>query len=77
MDPAYVAAAVLLFEGTAAVSRSGGIEYLSTWCVKTHGEPEGFAGPNDHWTFVRDVCQVVDDRGGTGTPLGIDRSVSR
>lgn len=76
IDTADVADAVLLFDGTAPASRLAGFEYLATR-ARTDTEPEGFAGPNDHWSYATDVCRVVDDRGVARTPLGIDRSVTR
>lgn len=76
IDDADVRDAVLLFDGTAPGSRLAGFEYLSVR-TRTDGEPEGFAGPNDHWTYATDVCRVTDARGVVGSPFGIDRAVSR
>lgn len=76
MDAADVTAATLLYDGTAPGSRLAGFQFLSTR-PQTDGEPDGFAGPNDHWTYVRDVCEVEAAGGARTTPFGADRSVSR
>jgi hypothetical protein len=76
MDPGDVAAAVLLFDGTAPTARLAGFLYLSNR-AQTDGAPEGFAGPNDRWTFITNVCTVPRTEPRlVDTPLGIVRSAS-
>jgi hypothetical protein len=76
MDAADLADPVLLYDGTAPTARLAGFLYLSAR-PQTDGPPEGFAGPNDRWTYVGNICTVpTADPALTGTPLGIDRAAS-
>ncbi len=76
MDPDDLADAVLLYDGTTAEARLAGFLYLSIR-PQTEGAPEGFAGPNDRWTYVPNVCGVpTADARVVDTPLGIDRTTS-
>jgi hypothetical protein len=74
MDPADLADAVLLYDGTTPTARLAGFLYLSTR-TQTDGAPEGFAGPNDRWTYVGNICTVpTADPTRADTPLGVDRA---
>ena len=69
MDDAALAHPVLIYDGTDQTSKLTGFMYLAY----RDGEPEGFAGPNDHWHFHTNVCMVADKATGTiDTPLGAD-----
>jgi hypothetical protein len=70
--PAEIEAPFLIYDGIEPDSPIAGFMYFSY----VQGEPEGFAGPNDHWHFHTNVC-VVFGADGIEAPLGADREVSQ
>jgi len=70
---AEVEGAYLIYDGIDDSSRLAGFMYMA---VGVQGEPEGFAGPNDHWHFHTNTCVVFAD-GKVQSPLGADRSATQ
>ncbi len=68
MDDQALAGAYLIYDGVEPDSRLAGFMYLAY----RQTEPEGFAGPNDHWHFHTNVCLTVSPTGVLDTPLGAD-----
>jgi hypothetical protein len=69
MDPEDLLAPMLVYDGLAADAKLAGFMYL------TYGrdtEPEGFAGPNDHWHYHERVCLRTGAGGVIDTPFGAD-----
>jgi hypothetical protein len=62
----------LIFDGTDPDAPLAGFMYYSM----SADEPEGFAGPNDHWHYHDNVCLVVT-ADGLDAPLGADREVTQ
>jgi hypothetical protein len=62
----------IIYDGSEPDSPIAGFMYYST----SAEEPEGFAGPNDHWHFHKDVC-IVSGPDGIEAPLGADRSTTK
>ncbi|HLM63223.1 MAG TPA: hypothetical protein VK306_02910 [Acidimicrobiales bacterium] len=58
----------LIYDGLDPGSPLSGFMYL----VASDTEPEGFAGPNDHWHYHEAVCIVARADGGVDTPFGAD-----
>jgi hypothetical protein len=71
--PAEVESAFLIYDGIEADSQLAGFMYISYGSLT---QPEGFAGPNDHWHFHTNTC-VVNKNGKTESPLGADRSATK
>lgn len=72
IDEADLATPTLIYDGNEPSSPIAGFMYQSF----RQDEPEGFAGPNDHWHYHTSVCIVAGDDGEIDTPLGADREVS-
>jgi hypothetical protein len=70
---AEVESAYLIYDGIEDSSRLAGFMYIA---VGVQGEPQGFAGPNDHWHFHTNTCVVFAD-GKIQSPLGADRSATQ
>jgi hypothetical protein len=70
MDPEDLAAPMLIFDGVEPDSPLAGFMFLS---YGSQSEPEGFAGPNDHWHYHESVCIVTGPGGVIETPFGADR----
>lgn len=69
MDPEDLRAPLLVYDGLGPDAKLAGFMYL------TYGrdtEPEGFAGPNDHWHYHERVCLKVGAGGVIDTPFGAD-----
>jgi len=64
---------LLVFDGTEPDARLAGFMYVA---VNQGTEPEGFAGPNDHWHFHENVCLVDRPEGGFDTPFVADQDVT-
>src|SRR4029453_553367 len=64
---------LLVFDGTEPDARLAGFMYVA---VNQGTEPEGFAGPNDHWHYHENVCLVDRPDGGFDTPFVADQDVS-
>jgi hypothetical protein len=62
----------LIFDGIDPDAPLAGFMYYSM----SAEEPEGFAGPNDHWHYHDNVCLVVT-ADGLDAPLGADRQVTQ
>jgi hypothetical protein len=71
--PAEVQSAFLIYDGIEPDAKLAGFMYMA---VGTQGEPQGFAGPNDHWHFHTNTCVVFAD-GKIQSPLGADRSATQ
>jgi hypothetical protein len=69
MDPADLAAPMLVFDGTGQDAQLAGFMYNA---YGTEAEPSGFTGPNDHWHYHENVCIVRGDNGTIDTPFGAD-----
>jgi len=61
----------LIYEGTAPDDRLAGFMYYSLNAT----EPEGFAGPNDHWHYHPNLC-VAPGKDGIDLPFGADQEVT-
>ncbi len=68
MDDAALQWPMLIFDGTTPDAPIAGFMYLAY----RQTEPEGFAGPNDHWHFHTNVCITVGANGAIDTPFGAD-----
>ncbi len=69
MDPEDLLTPMLVYDGLEPDARLAGFMYL------TYGsgtEPQGFAGPNDHWHYHERVCLRFGAGGVIDTPLGAD-----
>ncbi len=70
MDESDLLAPMLIFDGLEPDAQLAGFMYLA---YGAEGEPEGFAGPNDHWHYHEHVCIVADPADGSiDTPFGAD-----
>ncbi|HET6951573.1 MAG TPA: hypothetical protein VFI47_14420 [Acidimicrobiales bacterium] len=70
MDTDDLLAPMLIFDGLGPDAKLAGFMYLA---YGNATEPEGFAGPNDHWHFHEHVCIVTDPVDGSiDTPFGAD-----
>jgi hypothetical protein len=69
MDPEDLAAPMLVYDGLEPDAPLAGFMYSA---YGTEGEPEGFAGPNDHWHYHESVCIVMGEDGAIDTPFGAD-----
>lgn len=63
----------IIYDGTEPDSPIAGFMYYSL----SAEEPEGFAGPNDHWHFHTNICIVQGPNGEIDAPLGADTEVSQ
>jgi len=61
----------LIYDGTSPTSQIAGLMYYAM----TPQQPEGFAGPNDHWHRHRGVC-VQYSAAGISVPLPADADVT-
>jgi hypothetical protein len=69
MDAEDLQAPMLVFDGLDPAAKLAGFMYLA---YGTSSEPEGFAGPNDHWHFHEHVCIATGPDGKITTPFGAD-----
>jgi hypothetical protein len=74
MDPEDMAWPTLIYDGWDATAPIAGFMYQTY--TPDGVEPEGFAGPNDHWHYHTNVC-IVMGPDGIETPLGADRSATQ
>ncbi|MGH8983587.1 MAG: hypothetical protein ACRDY6_06875 [Acidimicrobiia bacterium] len=63
----------LIYDGTSPASRVVGLMY---YALGDDGQPEGFAGPNDHWHRHRGIC-IKRGPGGLEVPLPVDADASK
>jgi hypothetical protein len=68
MDPENMPTPMLVFDGLDAEAPLAGFMYQA---YGVDGEPEGFAGPNDHWHYHESVC-IKMEGGVLTTPFGAD-----
>ena len=61
----------IIYDGLEPDAPIAGFMYYST----SKEEPEGFAGPNDHWHYHENVC-IRPGTDGLDSPLGADRGVT-
>jgi hypothetical protein len=73
MQEAELLSPLLVFDGTEPDARLAGFMYVA---VNQGTEPEGFAGPNDHWHYHENVCLVDRPDGGFDTPFVADQDVT-
>jgi len=59
---------MLIFDGMTPDAPLAGFMYLAY----RNTEPEGFAGPNDHWHYHTNVCVAQGPNGAIDTPFGAD-----
>ena len=69
MDPEDLQGPLLVFDGLGPDAPLAGFMYMA---YGRDSEPEGFAGPNDHWHYHEKVCIVMGDDGNIDTPFGAD-----
>jgi hypothetical protein len=63
----------LIYDGTSPASRVVGLMY---YALGDDGQPDGFAGPNDHWHRHRGIC-IKNGEGGLEIPLPVDADASK
>jgi hypothetical protein len=68
LGPDIGAVPLLVFDGLGPDAPLAGFMYMTYG----DGEPEGFAGPNDHWHYHERVCIVSAPDGSIDTPFGAD-----
>lgn len=64
----------VIYDGTKPESRIAGFMFMAN--AASGAEPEGFAGPNDHWHYHTGIC-LVAGANGTREALGFDGSISQ
>lgn len=64
---------IALYSGTEDTSVVVGLMYVAF----SEAEPEGFAGPNDHWHRHSGVCAKVNGEGGLDVLLPIERDTTK
>ena len=67
--------ATIIYAGNAPDSPIAGFMYISIAMRPGSKEPEGFAGPNDHWHFHTGIC-LANGSGGVMEALGFDGSIT-
>jgi hypothetical protein len=65
----------IIYDGTKPDSPIAGFMYIANAMGAARAEPEGFAGPNDHWHYHTGICLVRGDKGATEA-LGFDGSIT-
>jgi hypothetical protein len=65
----------IIYDGTKPDSPIAGFMYMSVATGPSAKEPEGFAGPNDHWHYHTGVC-VTPGGNGVVEALGFDGSIT-
>lgn len=63
----------IIYDGTKPDSRIAGFMFMSN--APNGSEPEGFAGPNDHWHYHTGIC-LVGGPNGVQEALGFDGSIT-
>ena len=67
--------ATIIYAGNAPDSPIAGFMYISISMRPGGNEPEGFAGPNDHWHYHTGIC-LTNGTGGVMEALGFDGSIT-
>jgi hypothetical protein len=65
----------IIYDGTKPDSRIAGFMFMAQG-VAGGAEPEGFAGPNDHWHYHTGICLVAGSNGAMEA-LGFDGSITK
>jgi hypothetical protein len=65
----------IIYDGNKPTSPIAGFMYISS-VMAGAPEPEGFAGPNDHWHYHTGICLVAGPNGATEA-LGFDGSITQ
>lgn len=65
----------IIYDGTSPSSPIAGFMYISS-AMAGAPEPEGFAGPNDHWHYHVGIC-LVRGANGAQEALGFDGSITQ
>ena len=66
----------IIYDGTKSDSPIAGFMYIANAAGPGSAEPEGFAGPNDHWHYHTGICLVRGEKGATEA-LGFDGSITK
>jgi uncharacterized membrane protein len=66
----------IIYAGTKPESPIAGFMYIAGAMAPNNAEPEGFAGPNDHWHYHTGIC-LVSGTNGSMEALGFDGSITR
>jgi hypothetical protein len=66
----------IIYDGMSPDSPIAGFMYMSGASGPTAKEPEGFAGPNDHWHYHTGIC-LVAGLNRTQEALGFDGSITQ
>jgi hypothetical protein len=74
-DADILSPSTIVYDGTKADSPIAGFMYMSTVVGPNSKQPEGFAGPNDHWHYHTGIC-LVSGPNGTMEALGFDGSIT-
>jgi hypothetical protein len=64
----------IIYDGTKPDSRIAGFMFMAS--APEGKEPDGFAGPNDHWHYHTGIC-LVGGANGTMEALGFDGSITQ
>ena len=67
-DGEWLKSPVLVFDGVGREAPIAGFMYY----LAGEADPDGFAGPNDHWHHHTQVCIVANPDGSIDSPLGAD-----
>jgi hypothetical protein len=65
----------IIYDGNTPDSPVAGLMYMSVAMGTSGREPEGFAGPNDHWHYHVGIC-LTSGAGGTTEAIGFDGSMT-
>jgi hypothetical protein len=65
----------IIYDGNKPDAPIAGFMYISTAAGPNAKEPEGFAGPNDHWHYHTGICLTPGKNGATEA-LGFDGSIT-
>ncbi len=66
----------IIYDGIKQDSPIAGFMYISTAVGPNNKEPEGFAGPNDHWHYHTGIC-LTRGENGAQEALGFDGSITQ
>jgi hypothetical protein len=66
----------IIYDGLKQDSPIAGLMYMAGTTAPALKEPEGFAGPNDHWHYHTGIC-LVPGANGAREALGFDGSITK
>lgn len=75
-DADILAPSTIIYDGTSPDSPIAGFMYISMSMGGSGTEPDGFAGPNDHWHYHTGIC-LVAGANGVQEALGFDGSITQ